>query len=475
MRPLPWFKNFLICIFSSALLALSFPTANLWILAWLGFVPLFFAIRNTSKKRAFLVSYLTGVLFWLGTIFWLHHVSWPGFIGLVLYLSLYFGIFGICFNLFSKSSRLSTFNILLVPAVWTSFEFLRSTGPTGFGWALLGYSQYLNIPLIQIADVTGVWGVSFLVMMVNVAVYAVMTKQSRITGTAVLTFLLVLFSLSYGFYKLYLLPTPGQVPLRISIVQGNIPQEQKWDEEFKDLILARYEILTEKAAREEPDLIIWPETALPGLMSDNPVLLIRISALAKHIKTPLLIGAVTTDSTSYTRNYYNSALLVSEKGRIVKQYDKRNLVPFGEYIPFERYIPFFRYVIDKPIGDYTPGDAYTIFELKNPRLRRRVTRFGVLICFEDTFPRLVRQFVNDGADFMINCTNDAWFMRSSAPYQHAQASVFRAVENRVPVVRAANTGLSCFIDKYGRIYDKVMVDDRDIFVVGYKTSNIALE
>ncbi|MCX5715855.1 MAG: apolipoprotein N-acyltransferase [Candidatus Omnitrophica bacterium] len=160
---------------------------------------------------------------------------------------------------------------------------------------------------------------------------------------------------------------------------------------------------------------------------------------------------------------------MSEEGQVLTQYDKLHLVPFGEYIPLEHRFPFLRSAIGVPIGDFTAGKEFTIFKVPNSKYR-----FGALICFEDIFPKLVRRFKKDGADFMVNITNDAWFMRTSAPYQHAQASVFRAIENRIPVVRAANTGFSCFIDSTGRIYDKVELGHEDIFVVGYKTSEIRI-
>jgi len=460
-------KEIPLCILSAVLLILSYPIFNLEFLAWFGFVPLFFAIQGKSKSKAFLFSFITGVIFWCGTIYWLHHVSWPGFILLVLYLSLYFGFFGIFFVLLSINDKRSTINVLLIPVAWVLLEWLRSTGPTGFGWALLGYSQYLNLPIIQIADITGVWGVSFLVMMVNFAIWKALFKVKEYFDLELLIiFGLFICVLSYGYYKLYFKPsTLNLKPVKISIIQGNIPQYQKWDEDFQQNIFNRYEMLTKEAARMRPDLIIWPESSLPWIVDENSRGIRSITRLAKEVKVPILAGVVaggSARSESDMPSYYNSAMLISENGEILQQYNKLHLVPFGEYIPFERHIPFIREYIDKPIGDYSPGNKYTVFDHK--------TKFGVLICFEDIMPHLAKRFVKKGADLLVNITNDAWFMKTSAPYQHAQPSVFRAIENRVPVVRCANTGLSCFIDRFGRIYDKVRVDNEDIFVVGYKTA-----
>jgi apolipoprotein N-acyltransferase len=321
-------------------------------------------------------------------------------------------------------------------------------------------------------------------MMVNAAIWKIVFRgqgtedrgQKYFIADMLFVVLSVIFVLGYGFFKLNLNPDPCTLnPVKISLIQGDIPQHQKWDENFRASILERYETLTKAAAKDEPDLIIWPETSAPGVIGEEPELLTGILDLAKEVKRPLLIGVVT----SRDAHYYNSAILISPDSETLQQYDKLHLVPFGEYVPLERRFPFLRNLIGVPIGDFTSGKEYTIFKSQvTPRLRsgqasqKSQVRFSTLICFEDTIPEMSRKFVKNGAQFLVNITNDAWFMESSAPYQHAAASVFRAVENRVPVVRVANTGLSCFIDHYGRIYDKVSDGKKDIFVVGYKTGEI---
>ena len=481
-----------LAILSGILLALAYPVFNLEFLAFVAFIPLFFALRNKDFKRAFLLAFITGITFWAITIYWLIHVTLLGLVLLVLYLALYFGIFGLFFKL--ATGKPVNRQTIIVPFIWIFLEFLRSRLITGFPWALLGYSQYLNLPFIQIADIVGVWGVSFMVMLINVALYIVIArkypchpegmkcpKDLKILRFAqndiLLPFVLLLLSLTYGYYKLYLQPVACSLqPFKISLIQGNIPQHQKWDENFRASILERYETLTKEAAKDKPDLIIWPETSVPGVIGEEPELLARIRRLAEDVRTPILIGAVTSKQRTEDRRqrteYYNSAILISADGKILQQYDKLHLVPFGEYVPLERHFPFLRDLIGVPIGDFTAGREYTIFELKNERTKERKNNFAVLICFEDILPELPRRFVKNGAQFLINITNDAWFMESSAPYQHAAASVFRAIENRVPVARAANTGVSCFIDQNGKIYDKITVDKKDIFVIGYKTSRL---
>jgi apolipoprotein N-acyltransferase len=342
-------------------------------------------------------------------------------------------------------------------------EYVRSHLFTGFGWALLGHSQYLNLPIIQIADITGAYGVSFVAMMVNVVIYTLLNGEAKKGARAFFVLLLIISGvLGYGYLKLNNTEA-AKGDLKISLIQGNIPQKMKWDSEFIDHIWSVYSTLTREAGRDNPDLIIWPETALPGYMEDRE-LYKAVAQLARNTGSALLIGAPSYRESDEA--IFNSAFLIGEGGDIIERYDKLHLVPFGEYIPFSRYIGFIRKVINKPIGTFGKGDEYTIFELENG------LRFGVLICFEDIFANHVRRFAARDADFMVNITNDAWFMKTAAPYQHTQSSVFRAVENRMPLVRAANTGLSCFIDRTGRIFDSVKVGADEIFVAGYKTNKI---
>jgi apolipoprotein N-acyltransferase len=462
-------------ILSAFLSALPYINGKLWIFAWFGFVPLFFAIRNTSKARAFLLSCLTGVVFWTGTIYWLVHVTLLGTIILVLYLALYFGIFGLIIS--TIDYRLSTIGPILIPSIWVLLEYVRSHLFTGFPWALLAYSQYKNLPVIQITDITGAWGVSFLVMMVNVMIYKVIGHSSWVIGKKQKTTFSYLFPLSlfflsliYGYNRLH--PSPityhPSPTFKVSVIQGNIPQELKWDASAKTYILNKYEQLTREAATKKPDLIVWPEASSPGLFGEDYSVFQEISSLARNIKIPLIIGTVSRDGSEYS----NSALLINSSGKIASRYNKLHLVPFGEYIPFKKQLPFLQTIV--PIGDITPGKEYTILEIRNPESEIR-NKFAVLICFEDLFPELSRKFRKQGAQFLVNITNDAWYKQTSAPYQHLEASVFRAVENRVFLVRAANTGISGFIDPCGKIIS--LVHDKggkEIFVDGYKTQEIII-
>ncbi len=467
-------KDLFLCLLSAILLILSFPNFNLWLFAWFAFVPLFFVLKDKSKWKAFFLSYLAGIIFWLGIIYWLIHVTLPGMIILVLYLALYFGIFGLIIS--TIDYRLSTIDLFFIPSVWVILEFIRGHLFTGFPWALLGYSQYLNLPFIQIADITGAWGVSFLVMMVNVVIKEVLDPRSWVLGKRkkaismiVYCFLFISAIIIYGYYKIYLTPnTKHQTPIKISVIQGNISQELKWNKSSRDFIIDRYFGISNEALKDKPDLIIWPEAALPVVLEEEPHYYEMVKDFVKEAKAPLLFGAVTLRDNIY----YNSALLISGEGRLLARYDKLHLVPFGEYIPLRRTFRFLETVV--PIGDFSRGREYTVFNLPTTYYPLP-TKFSVLICFEDLFPDLSREFVKRGAGFLINITNDAWFKKTSSPYQHLCASVFRAVENRVFLVRSANTGVSGFIAPTGKIVS--LVGDKfgnNIFISGYKSQEISL-
>ncbi len=458
-------RDYFLCILSALLLILSFPKFDIEIFSWIGFVPLFFAIRNKSKARAFLLSYLTGIIFWLGIAYWLIHVTLVGMILLVLYLALYFGVFGF---LVSTYLLPTTHYLLFIPSLWVILEYIRLYLFTGFPWALLGYAQYLNLPVIQIADITGAWGLSFLTMSINLVVYLSLNKKLGVKLTVrplLLPVFLLFLSLTYGYYTLNLSTTYYPLPtkLKVSVIQGNIPQHLKWDIRAEDFIWNKYLNLTASAAQDKPDLIIWPEASLPVALEVNSLYYDKLNALVKDNGLPLLLGAVTLSDDLY----YNSALLIFKQKASVNKYDKLHLVPFGEYIPLRKVFRFLETVV--PIGDFTTCKEYTVFNLLN-------VKFSVLICFEDLFPDLSREFTKRGANFLINITNDAWFGETSSPVQHLQASVFRAVENRLFLLRAANTGVSGFIDAYGRIVS--LVKDkagRNIFVDGYSTEEISLK
>ena len=490
----------LLCAFSALLLFAAFPYFNKEYLAWFAFVPWFFAIQGKPRLRALLLSYLTGIFFWGLLVYWIIHVTLAGVIGLVMFLSLYFAGFGLIVS--AVRVRFSTAKIVFISSAWVLIEFLRSHLLTGFPWGLLGYTQYRQLSLIQIAAVTGVWGISFLVMAVNICVYGFLSElfsfrpaqvaprpgqeDGRARASAqrpfgqrlkpvIFVIGLVLVCYGYGLDQLREMRIPAAAQHRIAMVQGNVSHEDKWRSGAEDGIMRRHlefsRLMLEKMALEkkEVELLVWSEAALPVVLEDNPEYFQQAKDFTVKYKVPLLLGAITHRGLG---NFYNSALLLSSSGEVTQTYDKIHLVPFGEYVPLRAIFPFLETLA--PIGELAPGREFTVFHLLF--FNRPALDFSTLICFEDMFPEMARKCVRSGAKMLINITNDAWYRFSAATYQHCQAAVFRAVENRVPLVRCANTGVSCFIDAHGRITG-VLTDGagRELFVPGMAESMVVVD
>jgi apolipoprotein N-acyltransferase len=477
--------HLLLPAFSALLLSLSFCSFKLGILAWCALIPLYAGLENKPLRFHLGAAFLAGAVFWSLTIYWLIHVTLLGQIILILYLALYLGLFG---GAVYFSGSLPVYcRLFFLPATWVLLEYLRGYLFTGLPWALVGLSQARNLAVIQIAEITGTWGVSFLVVLVNTALYLYWRRFAGVKIIYLCAGFLAL-SLGYGFVKLSVYPAkhPHSIPLKVSVVQGNIPQESKWDARAVTFIQDRYRRLSDAAAADKPQLIIWPESSVPGLWGRDEDQFIQVLSLAYKLDTYLLVGAV-----SYLdQNYFNSALLVGPGGHPAGIYHKLHLVPFGEYVPLKKALPFLETIA--PIGDITPGEEHTIFKLDSTEFEKPLrasaqrrapadpvgpgaAQFGVLICFEDLFPELSRKLVKEGAVFLVNITNDAWYKKSTAAYQHFTASVLRAVENRVYLARAANTGISGFVDPAGRVLG-VVADSggNEIFVTGISTQSIYL-
>ncbi|MCP4649696.1 MAG: apolipoprotein N-acyltransferase [PVC group bacterium] len=445
-------------LFSAILLAFTFSRLNLGILAWFALIPFLLSLHKKSFKQRIFLSFIFSFFFFILTIYWIGHVTIAGLIILCIYLSLYICLFGALAK--NITSILSLFTL---PLLWICLEFARSYLLTGFGWALIGYSQFKNLALLQSADIFGVWGVGFLIIFVNLAILQIiLLKPKHLWRSAAfcLSALLIFLTYAYGFYSLQKnFPAPD---LKISVLQPNIPQEHKWDPAYKQAILDNFRQLTLAAAKDTPDLIVWPETSIPGYLLSNAKLMKYTIDLTKQSQAHILVGSPREET--FGEEYYNSAFLFNSNGSLNKYHDKLHLVPFGEYVPFNKYLGF---LYSFGIGDFSAGTHYTLFEM--PDQQGNTARFSVLVCFEDTFPALVKQFREKGADILITITNEAWFKNSAEPVQHLAMSVFRAVENRKWFIRCANTGISCFIDPHGRIKEPVKQNNKDIFIRGHAT------
>lgn len=475
-------------VLSGALLVLTFPPYDLGWLAWVGLVPLLFVISRISPWHAFILSFVGGVTFFAGVFNWVFEVAGYRFIHHVIlgiYLGTLSGLFGLAFGFISKRWGMAS-ALLAAPFVWVSLEYARSNmGFMGFPYGWLGYSQHAYPHIIQIASNTGAYGVSLLIVMVNSALAAVVllladgSKQPRspsrtpisrhgVFVMVVTAFILTTFSLLYGIITVSK-PLAGN-GIKVSVVQGSIEQEKKWNPRYSDFIMQTYAELTEEASGHQPALIVWPEAATPRALSLDRRLHARVKRIAETAGTYFLIGSSSHQKfkagQGRTIKFHNSAFLITPDIRAKdQQYDKIHLLPFGEYLPYEGTIPWSW--IDVPlIGATLPGNEFTVFQCPT-------FRFSAPICWENIFPDLPRKFVREGAQFLVNITNEAWFGRSVGPQHYVISSVFRAVENKVYVVRCANTGISCFIDPYGRVVGRVRNEKgEDLFVRGVLTETV---
>jgi apolipoprotein N-acyltransferase len=478
-------RDFLSAFASAALLVAAFPKHDLYILAWVGLVPLLLWLKGKSLSRSFALCFFMGISFMMGIFYWintLENFTLMDFILLGIYQGSYFGLFGLGLTFITGKTRFPAF--VVAPCLWAALEYFRSLG--GFAalpWAFLGYSQYLNLPIIQISSFFGVYGVTFLIVMENAALSELVAYYGKIwretpaknkTEVFLAAFIsagLVALSILYGsFIMSNMSPSRG---IRVAVIQGNIAQAVRWQPSFREQNLAKHLELTKQAAKSaQLSLIVWPETAVQGSLAENKNELAIFANLAKDTGAYILLGSAErpkfrSNDARMERIASNSAFLISPAGEIAGRYDKIRLLPFGEYLPFKQFPWPSRIAGSWSAGEFTAGNQYTLFDLKG-------AQFAVTICWENIFADLFRRFVKSGATFMVNLTNEAWFGETAAPYQLMAMSVFRAVENHVSIARAANTGISVFIDPVGRILGRVKRGNKDIFVEGYLAENVPL-
>jgi apolipoprotein N-acyltransferase len=439
---------------SGILLALSFPRPDLWFVAWFAMVPLLLV----AASRPFASGFTAGIGFFALVLYWLNIVmttygklhpflSVVAYLLLVGYLALFFG--AATWAAWRLRQRLGIPMFVSLPVLWVACEFLRSFLLTGFPWATLGYSQQGQLPIVQSADLFGVYGISFLLLLTNAVLAEIVRagREGRLRAApwpaAVVAMALVAANIGYGAWRLGQDLDRREKMLRVGLVQGNIDQGVKWDPGHQQTTVDLYADLSVDArGRGALDLLIWPESATPFYFQDDTPLREKVVAVPRRTGTPLLFGSPAYERAGSGFKFLNSAFVLTSGGEVLGRSDKVHLVPFGEYVPLAPLLPF----IDKlvvGIGDFSPGKI-TPLPLDGGQV-------GVLVCFEGIFPELARDFVRKGSDLLVNITNDAWFGRSSAPHQHLGMTRFRAVENRIWVARAANTGISAIIAPSGRI------------------------
>ena len=365
----------------------------------------------------------------------------------------------------------------LLASAWATQEWLRGWVFSGWGWNGLGVALHATWPLIQIAEFTGVAGLSFMVAFANVIavttarrlVLEARTHAMRPHFDLTLTMAAIVGVLTFGLRAAQI--SPPTKPLRIAAVQANVPQNQKFDPQFTKKIFDQFRRLSEIALRSNPppDLLVWPESSMPGPVLEDRESYQFVTDLAASTDSDLLLGTIDEEG----GRAYNAALLVSDGGERVQLYRKLHLVPFGEYVPGRYRVPLLaRIVGDQVPGDFDAGKDYTVFGLTNNDVQ-----VAPLICFEDTLGELARRFVlptdtNPGANLLVDITNDGWFLRSAGSRQHLANAIFRCVETRRPMVRAANTGVTCFVNELGRITQRLRDETGSTFTEGVLTGEI---
>ncbi len=478
----------LLAILSAALLFCSFPTLNLFPLAWVAMVPLLVTLKHAKNwKSAFVTGYLTGFLFFGGlllAILLLYpyaniYASLLGYLLLVGYTALYFAVFSALVSLLPWGS--GVWFPLAVACIWTALEWVRSWLLSGFPWGSIGYSQWNNLPAIQIASVIGVYGISFIVVLFNAGIATLLRERHRWMqqiSALVPPLILTVFCFGYGFLHLHAVDNLPKKDLNVALVPGNISQLSKWNISEFPGILNRYIALTQQATRENPDVIVWPETAVRGevLSGEWPTYHNKLKRMLLTTGLPLLIGATYEDEDNPDEQgaapLYNSVFLLAPEGNVIDRYAKMHLVPFGEYIPLLDFLPDFiqlpSFILFKP---FEHGKAVNLLRLPNVKGDSNTVstdeniKIGVSICFESSFPNHFRRFVKKGANVIGILTNDAWFDETAFPELHLAMAPFRAIENSIAVFRCANGGISCIVDKFGRIITPLVTPNTEQEVI----------
>jgi apolipoprotein N-acyltransferase len=445
---------------SGVLCAVAFPPWDVGSIAFIGMVPLFLALEESTPQQAAWLGYASGLSFYLATIWWVINTMTTygqmplllSLVALLLLCGVLAGYTAAFAGLLVAGRRWLRFpwgiEPLIAAGLWTALEFLRTYLFSGFPWVLLGYSQYRQPTVRLLAAVTGVYGISALLVLVNGTLAGLLSLYLGARGQAArwratllpvgLAALVVLTMVGHA--RLLWHDPTGGAAIRVGLLQGSIDQSLKWDRSYQTATLDIYERLVRQVAAGRPGLIVWPETAVPFLLRRETDLSSQVLRLAAETGIPMLVGSPDVGDDG---RIYNTAFLVGGNGQIQGRYDKRHLVPFGEYVPLHQ-IFFFLDKLVVGIGDFGRGHRATVFSLDG-------ARFSVMICYEVIFPGEVREFVRSGAEFLVNITNDAWFGRSAAPYQHLAMAAIRAVESGTYLVRAANTGVSAVIAPSGEI------------------------
>jgi apolipoprotein N-acyltransferase len=480
---------------SGLLLALSFPKYGHPAFGWIALAPLLVALARVTLRRAFLLGLVTGCVYFTGTLYWITHVMvtygdihfWVAVLinaALVAYLALFPAIFALVMRrVVMKHGQAA---MMAAPLVWVATELGRTHVFTGFPWVLLGYSQTTVLPIAQLGSVFGVYGVSMLVAAMSAALAVVAAGAPRALrygpgrfGSAerfapLVVVVAILVGVAFWGSRRATASewTHTGEAIRVGLIQGNVDQAEKMGGTRAGAIFQDYMTMTRQAIREGAEFILWPESSTPFLFEVDVAAAEQVRTLARQARVSILFGSDQVERGEHgsPMKYFNSAFLVRPDGSTGGVYRKIHLVPFGEYVPGRSALPFLAMIVgDQVPSDFAFGTEHTVFHLTDGK-----AHVAPLICFEDTIGDLTRQFVLGGANLLANVTNDGWFLRSAGSQQHLDNAVFRCVETRRPMVRAANTGVTCFISEFGRITQRLMDDTGSQFTEGVLISEVAI-
>lgn len=451
-------------VLSGVLTALAFPKFNLLFLGWVCLIPLLYLIRDKKPGQSFLLGLIAGTSFYAILIYWIpsvpaHYGNLSFGFSLIIYflLILYLALYWALFSYFASKIRpiAGKFFFILIPFLWIAFEYLITHLFTGFPWGLIGYSQQKNLFLIQAASLTGVYGVSFILVFLQSLFLQSMTRKKK--GPFFIALVVVILIHLGGSLSI---PKSGssEKTIKTAVLQGNISSDIYWNrvsEQFIRNLFFRHIDLTQKAYEKGAQLIVWPEFSVPLCFSCTFPLYQEFKQMlfdyVERTNTTLVIGTNETTVSEEGSQYFNTAMTL-KPDLTTSQYYKMHLVPFGEYTPYKNIFSFIQ-KMTHAIGDISPGKEYHLHDYKG-------AAFGSPICYEIVFPNLVRKFAKKGAHFLITITNDGWYGNSAAPYQHFSMAVFRAVENRRFLLRAATTGVSGIVDPFGRVIKRSKMETK---------------
>ena len=490
MRNIPS-RAWVLALLSSALQILVFPNLNLYFLCWVAMAPLLYALlrgrggegemfdaegrslRPFTPWQGFLIAWLSGVVWYLGTCYWIYPVmnSYGGLAapvaalitaGYCIIMGMHHGTFGLLVVLMARRSTVGNRRpLLLAPIFWVAIEFFRDR-VTGVPWNPLGGSQVENIPFARIAQTSGVYGLSFAVMLVNCAFVGALLLYGQRRKNLLISAVAAAIALQIGVFA-----KPASLPAthHAVLVQENVPllDQKDWTPRYFDETLASLVQLSVKAspraADGNPGLIIWPESPAPFFIPD-PRLQKWLIALAQDTNSYLIVGSVDqVNDAKGEPHLFNSALVMGPRGNVVGRYDKIHLVPFGEYVPLQDFL-FFAKKLTREVGDYGRGTQRKVFDMNG-------VRAGIFICYESVFPDEVREFSANGAQVLVNISNDQWYGETGAPWQHLQMSRLRAIENNRWVLLATNNGTTSSIDPLGRVAAQVQRNVRTTLTAPY--------